>query len=978
MNHYIIREKIDSALDEVKKILDETRNPKFPREVDHRYEDKFYLADFLTNVALAAYLNTLEELGLGHEKLMELVEKSSKGVRSVTLRFVSEQSCTFQEEKSVEVDSGVKRTMEIKEEEKANDEMETKTTASLTSKVSTTVKEYLWTVIVKYECFVFIGSDPNSAKTLLFDRVSSCDLITTGTKEAPFPSHCRNLPIDMSLSWLIKNILVNGNECQCNFSIDRTRKSCRTPRRNESILCAMDFFTKFQNWCRLIDHYLNDDLEGKLGKYLSGFPSENPMTRPSLAGISPDTVFVPVLALFEDPTPCSTKNQTDDDQLSEYHDLPLTTISQKSSVKSEENLLPSGKSLPLATILGTPSYMRAPLLSIEDIDLLLKEQRCSLREEISSLEKQFPSPDENVLLSSAEARLCLCSLHLSSITAHFTVEIDSIEDMLKSQLVDAIGKHLEPEDFSKYMRFHNRKLFKSEYSPVPFCYSVRQPNHYPDGTFSICSNGEVIETLCRRVDKSDAVKLAINAATTVEFTGDCFLHAWITHSFGHKGMTCMPQPQHNLDLSIRARQFSSMLVVIGKISGPNTFDPAAAVIVQNKDELNIPLLLEHLPTSKEFKDAIASLSPVQQRFAKAFRSMQLESSVFGICVVQLKPQLERLLYLPPDSLQKEIKLTQNLLELFIEYQIPSDLVSFSGDANAPTAEKISAVEGYVHAVRTMIDEAKNKQLAEEKMEADMRFEMGYQPPCRRGFAAEEMPKGGITRARMVVPTMAMAPMSYSSTQRSVHKMSVTPQQDILSKSINAKVQASNLQAIPPAKGIIHAEVDEGQSLDLSTIPLQLDAKFDEFDEDSALHPTTMKVGDNWTRKSYKNLLCKASVETITKQGQEHEKNKAFELLDALSRSGSLPLLCTEIHAIVGATHCFDLNIMDTVIQDNINPVDKFERSLLLVASTIYGTADVRALLKSEEQFLRVSKHSPKLLSIPDSTQSIEGSMPFQE
>jgi hypothetical protein len=44
---------------------------------------------------------------------------------------------------------------------------------------------------------------------------------------------------------------------------------------------------------------------------------------------------------------------------------------------------------------------------------------------------------------------------------------------------------------------------------------------------------------------------------------------------------------------------------------------------QNKDELKIPLLLETIPTPKEFKSAISSLSPEQQRFCKAFRSMQL-------------------------------------------------------------------------------------------------------------------------------------------------------------------------------------------------------------------------------------------------------------------------------------------------------------------------------------------------------------------
>jgi len=83
-----------------------------------------------------------------------------------------------------------------------------------------------------------------------------------------------------------------------------------------------------------------------------------------------------------------------------------------------------------------------------------------------------------------------------------------------------------------------------------------------------------------------------------------------------------------------------------------------------------------------------SLSPEQQRFAKAFRAMQLESTLFGIAVIQIKPQLEKVLKLPDDSLTKEIALSQDVLNLFMEFQIPTDLVSFSGPADAPVQEKI--------------------------------------------------------------------------------------------------------------------------------------------------------------------------------------------------------------------------------------------------------------------------------------------------
>ena len=55
-------------------------------------------------------------------------------------------------------------------------------------------------------------------------------------------------------------------------------------------------------------------------------------------------------------------------------------------------------------------------------------------------------------------------------------------------------------------------------------------------------------------------------------------------------------------------------------------------------------------------------------------------------VVELKPQLERLLNLPPDSLAKEIRLTEDLLALFVTHQIPSDLLSFSGDLLSSPAQ----------------------------------------------------------------------------------------------------------------------------------------------------------------------------------------------------------------------------------------------------------------------------------------------------
>lgn len=71
------------------------------------------------------------------------------------------------------------------------------------------------------------------------------------------------------------------------------------------------------------------------------------------------------------------------------------------------------------------------------------------------------------------------------------------------------------------------------------------------------------------------------------------------------------------------------MTISGNITSATSFEPQHGLIVQNKDVVNIPLLLTPLPTPKQFKNAIKSLSPEQQQFATAFRAMQLESTLFG-------------------------------------------------------------------------------------------------------------------------------------------------------------------------------------------------------------------------------------------------------------------------------------------------------------------------------------------------------------
>ena len=149
--------------------------------------------------------------------------------------------------------------------------------------------------------------------------------------------------------------------------------------------------------------------------------------------------------------------------------------------------------------------------------------------------------------------------------------------------------------------------------------------------------------------------------------------------------------------------------------------------------------------------------------------------------------------------------------------------------------------------------------------------------------------------------------------------------------------------------------------DLTTIPNELDAKYLKLDLDGTLRPSIIKVnaGQTWVKKFQRNLLTKSETKSLTKSNLKEERDAAFDLLDALSRSGALDINCAELHVVVAATHCFARTVVDTVIMDNVNPIEKVERSVLIVGTTIHNQPDARALLQPQHA-QRVLGHSPQL------------------
>uniref|UniRef100_A0A6B2KXG2 Uncharacterized protein n=1 Tax=Arcella intermedia TaxID=1963864 RepID=A0A6B2KXG2_9EUKA len=862
------KRQVNAALVKIKTILDNNRQPTYPADVPHKYDDKYHLADFITNTAIAAQLNCLEALGLDEKKLRILLKWVTQK-RSVTIRLSGVENCDFARETTRKVTSPVERVTEIKGI----------INATITDKTVTTVTEYFWNFDAQYELWAYPGTD-TSEKVVLMGRKGKFELMTT-SKHNPKSSTSYIPTHDVNVTWLLQRL---NDNLTLNFKIDRNDDRCRTPRRNPDVESAMGYFRTFSSWASNVSSYFTSRL----------FPTQTNHGL-DLSKVNATSLFIPVVPLFE-----------------EY----------------SKNLLPaSGDSKSLVSVSVHPQLLEGPLIPFGDINAFLAEEKRSFTEKFGELEKMFP--DDGKLITLQETVVCVICQHAQHISTHLIDAIEYIESMLYKQLIAAIGKEVTPVDFTNYMKYHARQLFKEEYQPRPFCYAIRRPEHYPEGTVSIeaeladGSLAEPLPTVCSHARAKNPMTFNINAATKIAFTGDRYLHAWVSQEFsGVSGM--------KLNLIARARQFSCFIMIVGSISSAHAFDPKAAIIIQNKDDLKIPLMLERIPTPKQFRDAIDSLSPEQQRFAKAYRSMQLASTLFGVVVIQIKPQLEKLLRLNDDSLTKEIKLTQDLLKLFIEYQIPSDLLSFDGLEGRPTAEKIERVRGLTTTMFKMIDDQKKGQLADARdafLYAALDGGLGY---------------GGGSN----LPVAYKGYSGYSTRQAG-------------KRFIKGKTSGISTSPIDEAGDVLQTPAED---IDYTKIPMEMDQKFEALDEDGSLHSNIITFGQNWSRKFQKALLAQPSEENLGVNEQLKERNKAFDLLDALTKSGLLPIEHAELHVILGSTHTFDKTLINTVVQDNVNPIEKVERSLLIVATTVHDTG--AADLVRAEQIERVSTYSPVLFGLP--------------
>lgn len=162
--------------------------------------------------------------------------------------------------------------------------------------------------------------------------------------------------------------------------------------------------------------------------------------------------------------------------------------------------------------------------------------------------------------------------------------------------------------------------------------------------------------------------VALNAATNVSLVS--------SHSFVHAAL--FAQFRHNVGQSVRlearSTPFHSVIVALGHVDSRHAFHLSHAVTLRNGSSIDIPLRLAFLPSAGEFESAVASLSPEQQRFANAVRSMQLATSSLSLVVIPLLPNLAAALNVSLALLVKSGALSEQIVDWMIRCDLPLDLL----------------------------------------------------------------------------------------------------------------------------------------------------------------------------------------------------------------------------------------------------------------------------------------------------------------
>lgn len=506
------------CIERVKLILKENRMLIDPNDVEHLYSDKYLLASFVTNSSILASLKSLSKLGLNDQILSQLIEWSRHS--EVTINYETVEKCDF-----------IKQITRQVETKHVTMEVAGIVNASTNQREFVNVEEFIYVLSKTYKLSAQRGVGETEAdRVVILERCDMFQEMTTRSNATPF-KYCSN-KFALNVSWLLRN--VHDVSLQPKFDIDRSNPKCFTPRRNVDVSLAFQFFQRTNQWCASI----KQDFIDLFTK--SNIASANKV---DFGIITSKRVFAPVVPLF-------ISSEASTTPVAEVYSTPITIIPQST------------------------------------LNLFANEELRNFDEVFTELSAIFPPVTSSDFITQQEALISLVMHHLLDIVQCFEDGLNYIEYMLRNQVIAAVGKIITPSDFDDYMRFHSTKLLKPIYQPRPFTYAIRRsPDHSPEGTVRvnvIDSRGmsyscvqhvsaciyiilggikKSLTSMTRQFASSDSfnMQVSINDSTALKVGGERYLHTCLLHSFSDS-------MELGLELVAEARQFSSFIILLGKIS----------------------------------------------------------------------------------------------------------------------------------------------------------------------------------------------------------------------------------------------------------------------------------------------------------------------------------------------------------------------------------------------------------------------------
>lgn len=226
-----------------------------------------------------------------------------------------------------------------------------------------------------------------------------------------------------------------------------------------------------------------------------------------------------------------------------------------------------------------------------------------------------------------------------------------------------------------------------------------------------------------------------------------------------------------------------------------------------------------------------------------------------------------------------------------------------------------------------------------RMDAPLKSKKKSAAPPRKKMASHSRPAANFSVSGSVAP----APLASALPPAQAASPAPAPAPVPVPAVEQAPVQTPDQTSTPEAPKVqelvknmqLESEEEVEDEVDYTKIPEELDAKFEALDTEGTLRPTIINIGNTWQKKYQKDLFTPVVETTLTPTEQELERHRAFDLIDILSKSGNLAFEQAALHVVIASTHCFDKTLTNTVIMENVNPIEKLERSNLIVATTIH-------------------------------------------